>query len=86
MKITLTHRGWFGICPVYFDDPYSDHPFIEPRHPWFEFLFDISEHIFNAIHWCQELVDPYADLWYPITITGELDPFIELEVDEAENV
>ncbi len=79
MKVTLTHKGWFGICPVYFDDPYSDQPFIHPRQDWMEFLFDISEHFFGAIHWCQELVDPYADLWYPITITGELDPPIEIE-------
>lgn len=80
MKVTLTHKGWFGICPVYFADPDSDQPFIEPRHPWLEFLLDISEHFFNAIHWCQESMDPDADLVYPLTITGELDPVIEIEM------
>lgn len=28
----LTHKGWFGICPIYMGDVYSDAPVIVERH------------------------------------------------------
>lgn len=29
-RVALTHRGWFGLCPVYVGDINSDEPFIDP--------------------------------------------------------
>ena len=29
--VTLTHKGWLGLCPVYFGDIDSEAPVVEPR-------------------------------------------------------
>lgn len=32
--IEFTHRGWFGICPVYLANLHSDAPMVHERRPW----------------------------------------------------
>lgn len=83
-KILLTHKGWFGFCPVYFAELDSEAPFIEPRHPLFSFLFTLSEMMFASIHWFQELINPYAEQFWVITVTGELEEPIEISIEEED--
>jgi hypothetical protein len=39
----LTHRGWFGICPIYMGDVYSDAPVIVERHRLLRPLMKLSQ-------------------------------------------
>lgn len=77
-KITLTHKGWFGLCPVYMDDPQgkseSDGAWLEPRFPFTGWLIDLSAFIFD-------LMDGPG---YPIRITGKLSEPIIKEMDDGE--
>lgn len=34
--MTYTHYGWFGMCPVFLADPYSNNPKVAARKQWLE--------------------------------------------------
>lgn len=55
-RVVLTHRGWFGLCPVYVGDINSDKPFIDPRHWSLAWLFWLSECMFGLAFFCVELM------------------------------
>jgi len=79
MKFSLTHKGWFGFCPVYCSDPTGFAPLIIERHWLFEPLMIASELLFDLCLWARALAGVDANGWV-LTITGELDPPRELEV------
>ncbi len=71
MKVPFTHKGWFGLCPVYIAELDSDGPRIENRFPATAWLIHLSAWIFDTMN---------AE-GFPITITGELRPPKMIEVD-----
>lgn len=72
-EITYTHKGWFGLCPVYLEAPHSDEPGIEPIYPFTEWLMTLS--VWASVM-CFRLFDIGNPRW-PIRVTGELeDPFV----------
>lgn len=74
-SVTITHKGWFGLCPVYMGDLGSDAPFVAARSPWLEPLFDLSKGIFRIAHlW-------FAPTW-PLFVTGELTHPRRVELSE----
>lgn len=73
LKVTYTHKGWFGLCPVYLANLDGVAPDIHARHWSMEWLFDLSEAIFRLINWIQSSVDPLHEGGWPLYVTGELD-------------
>lgn len=71
-ELEWTHKGWFGLCPVYIAELDTDEPFIEPRHWLFEPLMFISHYGFVSLIFLISLVDPEYEPNWPIRITGEL--------------
>lgn len=72
-EITYTHKGWFGLCPVYISEPHSDEPSIEPRYLCTDWLLALSAWIWS---WDFSFVEG-DDKALPIRVTGELeDPFV----------
>lgn len=68
-----THKGLFGLCPVYMTDPEAnDGPAIEARHWIFEPLFDFSEWMFWAINRVLERLDADYQPVFPLIVTGAL--------------
>lgn len=62
-EITYTHKGWFGLCPVYVSEPGWENEAIEARYPWTDWLIDLSA-------WA-------CGNGWPLRVTGELeDPFV----------
>jgi uncharacterized membrane protein len=77
--ISLTHKGWFGFCPVYLSGVETDGPVIVERHAILLPLFILSELMFAVMFAVAgALVPSYEPLW-PIRITGELKPARELD-------
>lgn len=72
-EITYTHKGWFGLCPVYIAEPGSIDPYIEARRPYLGWLLDLSE-----IACAMASGVPREDLYScKVRVTGELeDPFV----------
>lgn len=69
----LTHKGWFGFCPVFIGGLDSDAPLIVERH-WMALpLFMLSEAIFSIIFMVCSMLDPEFQPTWPIRITGEID-------------
>ena len=74
MKIPLTHKGWFGICPVYFGRLDSEAPLVVERHKLLLPLMMLSEFVYGLVLMFSE--DPQ----WPLIITGELPPGRVLDV------
>jgi hypothetical protein len=76
MKVTIsyTHKGWFGLCPVYFANLDSESPNVEPRHWSLAWIMDFSEAMFFAVNWMRSLIDPTHEPGWPLKITGQLNP------------
>jgi len=74
MKITViyTHKGWFGLCPVYFANLQSEAPTIDPRHWALGWLMDFSEGFFGVFHMLRSMFDPMYEPEWMLMITGEL--------------
>lgn len=81
-SITLTHQGWFGLCPIHMTDPDDidpDGPFIGPRHWALEPLFMLSEVIFDAVFFVKGLTDPEFEPFWPLTGVLPLEKPITVE-------
>lgn len=71
--VTLNYKGWFGICPVYYDDPYKNEaPLIIERHILFLPLFMFSELLFEMVMVVSSLVSPSYEPMWPMRVTGRL--------------
>lgn len=68
----LTHRGWFGLCPVYFGGLESGEPLVEPRHFLLTPLMMLSEGLFAVAFWCASAMDPTFEPSWPLRVTGKL--------------
>jgi len=68
----MTHKGFFGICPVYFADLDADCPFVDPRHWIFEPLFWLSESVYGLLITVGSMINPDYDPEWPLFVTGEL--------------
>lgn len=71
-SFTYTHKGWFGLCPVYLANLGSDAPDIDERHwlltPWMTF----NGWLLNALIFVKSVLDPDYEPAFPILVTGEL--------------
>lgn len=72
-KIKLTHKGWFGVCPVYFANLYSEAPVVIERHWVFLPLFILSEWFFGACFFLASLVNPHFEPEWALRVTGEIE-------------
>ena len=79
MKVTLTHKGWFGICPVYFGGLYTEAPHVYERHWLLAPLMSLSEWCYAATFFVGQLMNPEFEPGWPLRITGELKKPIEVE-------
>ena len=71
MLVPFTHKGWFGLCPIYIAEPDSEGPRIEPRFPCTAWLIHLSAWIFNVMN---------AEA-FPIKFTGQVSPPKMIDVD-----
>ncbi|MBE2242453.1 MAG: hypothetical protein IAE86_06845 [Burkholderiaceae bacterium] len=83
MTLTLTHKGWFGVCPVYLADLDSDAPLVVERHWALVPLMLLSEACFGALFVLGSLFAGFEPAW-PISVTGELDTPVTIDVDDEE--
>lgn len=84
MKVGLSHKGWFGICPVHVGDIKGHAPFVIPRHwvfyPVFwlgHFAYWMSTSIIGGI------LEDYKPPW-PVEITGRINPIRWVDFKESE--
>lgn len=70
--IDFTHKGWFGMCPVYLSDILGESPIIDARHWLFVPLMYVSEWGFAAAFWCAEQMSDSFVPMFPLRITGKL--------------
>ena len=71
--LVLTHKGWFGLCPVWIGLLHTAAPIIEPRHALLNWLMDLSNAIFDVLHAVQVMVSDEEPV-FPLRITGEIEP------------
>ena len=71
MQVPFTHKGWFGLCPVYMADVETESCRLEPRIPFTGWLINLSAEIFKLLN---------AES-FPIMFTGKLRKPKMIEVD-----
>lgn len=81
MKIQFTHKGWFGLCPIYLANVDSDAPYIEPRFMLTSWLISLSTFIYGSCIWFVSVINPAFEPAWPMLITDELANPIWIEVD-----
>lgn len=76
MKIVFkfTHKGWFGVCPVYFMGIDTEGTVVEPRHWSLTPLMMFSEGLYWLVFRCCEAMSPTYQPEWPLMVTGELNP------------
>lgn len=67
----ITHKGWFGLCPVYFGGLDTLAPLVAPRHWVFKPLMVLSEICFYLVFRVVSFIDPDFQPMWPLKITGE---------------
>ncbi len=72
METRFTHKGWFGVCPVYFANLNTDCPVVHPRSLWFMPLMHVSEVMFVAEVVLGSFIWPGIEPRWELKITGEL--------------
>ena len=71
--VTFTHRGVFGVCPVYVADPYNeDAPHMTPRHRLLRPLMILSW-TWWVVRTCVVAMFAVPDLSINVRVTGKLD-------------
>lgn len=84
MKIALTHKGWFGVCPVYIGDLDGGAPLVVERHSLLLPLFVFSELMFGLVMRAMYICGAEPPGW-PLRLTGELDGSRVIDVPDAES-
>lgn len=74
MTVMLTHKGWFGLCPVYISGAETGEPMVTPRCRALEFLIPWSERLLGLWFSLRCLVDPLYIPEWPLVITGRIEP------------
>lgn len=72
MRVTFTHHGWFGVCPVHMADLEGEAPVIHPKHVLLSPLFWLSESVFGALFLLGTAIHPTWEPAWPLHVTGEL--------------
>lgn len=70
--VIYTHKGWFGLCPVYLAGLDSDGPNVDPRHLSLGWLMDLSEAVFGSYIYLRTMFNPAFEPMWPLVITDEL--------------
>jgi hypothetical protein len=78
---TLTHKGWFGLCPVYYAELKSEAPVVVERHWTLEPLFWLSTAFYDCIGFVFDALGSDYAMPYPLRVTGRIEPRI-ISIDE----
>lgn len=79
MRHKYTHKGWFGLCPVYFSGLDTDGPVIRPRWSGLWPLFFLSEHVFGFLMIVMTAVNSRYEPEWPLLVTDELETPLWIE-------
>jgi hypothetical protein len=71
--VLLTHRGFFGFCPVYFAQVESEAPMIVERHPWLAPLNWLSGEVQRIWIWLRCFFDRDYEPEWALIVMGELE-------------
>ena len=72
MNITYTHKGWFGICPIYLGDIEGECN-VTAMHDWLEWLMDVSEVLMGLAISVRCWLNPEYEPMFAMRVTGELE-------------
>ena len=77
-EIIFTHKGWFGLCPVYFAGIETEGPVVEPRNQFVEWLMTLSEYVFGTYFLIRATLNAYYEPEWPMVVTGEIEPIVKV--------
>jgi hypothetical protein len=83
-RVSFTHKGWFGLCPVWIADLETEEPYLWERSILFVPLMLLSIFMFDL---CSVILDAFGQPieGFPIHVTGELPQPLVLMVPSHED-
>lgn len=72
-KTEFTHKGWFGICPVFYAELSGPAPIVAPRGILLAPFLWFSEACFALCFAVQSVLDPCSEPAWPLRVTGKLE-------------
>lgn len=81
VTVSLTHKGWFGICPVYFAGLHSSAPLVIERHWSLVPLMLLSECLYGLVFVVGSFLAGFEPAW-PLCVTGELEPHRAITISD----
>lgn len=84
-QVTLTHKGWFGLAPVYFGNLESEAPAVIERHWSLGWLIDVSDAFFQLANVLASIANADHEPFFALRVTGELTPPKVVMFDEVED-
>lgn len=84
-KVTLTHKGWLGLCPVYLANPGAGGSDVHERHWTLAPLLLLSLSIYELCFTMQQLADPTCEPRWPLKVTGKLARPVQVDVPEDDS-
>lgn len=71
-KTKFTHKGWFGFCPIYLKDPFSNNPTITPRYSWLMPVMRLNIFLQELAIGVCSFVNPSWEPAWKMRLTGKL--------------
>jgi hypothetical protein len=71
--MTYTHYGWFGFCPIYLANPYSQSPDLTSRAEWLMPLLKLNVALQQAAIGVCTLMNPEWVPTWKIRLSGKLE-------------
>ena len=76
MTKTFTHKGWFGLVPVYIADADKEEPTLIGRLPYSDWAVVGMAMTFCGIGWVMEKINPSAEWGFPVSMQELEAPFM----------
>ena len=71
-SFTYTHKGWFLMCPVYFEGLESGEPGVDERHWSLSWWMDFNHWLCGAYIFIRTTLDAEYEPAFPFIVTGKL--------------
>lgn len=84
-KVIYTHKGWLAFCPIHLGGDMSN-PEVVARFYFTDWLLQLAFLFSETIGMVMQAIDPFAEVGYPIRVTGKLVEPYEVDYDEEDDL
>ena len=77
--MVFTHKGWFGLCPVYLNADEGEGMDVAARKPWLEWWFEANLFVWDVVDLVYQYINPEYEPKFVFSNVIKLDTPVETE-------